>query len=157
MKKMILSLLILAFSAQAFADCRPRLQQRLDSMSREGNQVDQNMINGAVVGGFITLAAPVIGLTLVGLVSVGSAPHYIRKSNLKGLIRAVDEAYIYQETGKEGRKLKRLLRKVNRKLKSDISIAELSNSIIDSNETNSLCFARNMSDFAGSIHFLLEE
>ncbi|GEM_PF-5851372 len=156
MKKLIVLIMLMTISFQSFADCRSKIESNLVELKRENAQTNQNLLVGVGLGTIFLFSYTPVGVVIVGLVGAGSGIHEIRKSNLKGLKQAIDEAYAYSETDKAGRKLKRLLRKVNRKLKQDISMNDLVDSIIASNENEEICTARSMNSFAKKIKIELE-
>ena len=89
-----------------------------------------------------------MALVIGGLVATGSGIHYVEKSNLKGLLKAINEAYTFYETGEAGDKLLRLKRKINRRLDVKISTEVLVDALMTANENETLCRAQNMNQFA---------
>lgn len=156
MKKIILILLAASISFQSFADCRGRIDSNMLDLKGENSQTNQNLGVGLGLGSMLVFVYAPVGITLVGIAGAGSAVHEIRKKNLKGLKQAIDEAYSFIETNQAGIKLKKLLRKVNRKIDNDITMNDLVDSIITSNENEDLCTARSLNSFAKKISVRLE-
>lgn len=156
MKKIIFILLTFSLAFHAMADCRSILDKRMDDLKSHNSQTNQNLGTGVVLGGILLFANAPLGVSILGISAVGSGLHEISKANNRKLRAAIDEAYVYHETRVEGKKLQKLLKKVNRKLKSDITMPELVDSIMDANESNLICNARNMNHFARKVKVELE-
>ena len=156
MKKSILVLITLLISFHAMADCRSILDKRMSNLKSRNSQTNQNLGTGTVLGGILLFVNVPLGVSLIGIGAAGSGLHELSKANNRKLRAAIDEAYAYHETRVEGKKLQKLLRKVNRKLKSDITMPELVDSIVDANESKLICNARNMNHFARKIKLELE-
>ena len=156
MKKIFISLVTLLLSIHAMADCRSILEKRMEQLKNRNSQTNQNLGTGVVLGGILVFANAPLGITLIGASAVGSGLHEISKINNRKLKAAIDEAYVYHQTGIEGKKLQKLLRKINRKLKIDITMTELVDSVVDANESKTICQARNMNHFARKVALELE-
>lgn len=154
MKKLIL-VFTLMLSFQSFADCRPEINRRLEVLNKRNSQTNQNLGVGVVLGGILTVAYAPVGIALLGISGVGSGLHELSKMELRKLKGAVDQAYVYSETGEEGKDLKKLLKKVKRKIDNRITMEDLVESIISSNQNESLCKARNLNQFAKTIEIEL--
>lgn len=156
MRKLLVFIVALSISCQSFADCRSKIEANLIDLKSENSQTNQNLGVGVGLGAILIFVSAPLAVTIVGLVGVGSSVHEIRKSNLKGLKQAIDSAYYFVETNDAGKKLKRLLSKVNRKLDQKITMDELVGSIIASNENEDMCSARSINSFAKKISVTLE-
>ena len=152
MKHLLLVTLAALFSFNALADCREVIERSLKRMTEHDSQVKQNLAATGVLSLIIVGAggAP-IAIVLGGIVATGSGIHYVEKSNLKRLLKAVNEAYAFYETGEAGDRLLRLQRKINRKLDSNLSTEDVVHAIMAANENESLCRAKNMNQFARRI------
>lgn len=149
MKYLVISLIASVLSFNALADCRPVIEKSLSTYKMRDGQVKQNMAVGGALMVILTGAgAAPVALVIGGLVASGSGIHYVEKSNLKGLLKAINEAYTFYETGEAGDKLLRLKRKINRRLDVKISTEELVEALMTANENETLCRAQNMNQFA---------
>jgi hypothetical protein len=157
MKHLLLITLASFFCFNALADCRDALERSLKRQTARDSQVNQNLIATGVVSFIIVgVGAAPVAVILGGVVATGSGIHYAEKSNLKGLLKAVNEAYAFYETGVAGDKLLRLKRKINRKLDSKLSTEEIVHAIMSANENEFLCRAKNMNQFARRIEVDLQ-
>ena len=156
MKKLLVLIIALSISCQSFADCRSKIEENLIDLKSENSQTNQNLGVGVGLGTMLIFVSAPLGLTVVGIVGVGSGVHEIRKKNLKRLKKAIDEAYNFFETNESGERLDKLLKKVNRKLDHDISMDELVGSIIASNENEDMCNARSINSFAKKISVTID-
>src|SRR5690606_36517333 len=138
---LIFSILI---SFQSFADCRPLINSRLELLESRNTQTNQNLIVGGIVGGILGVIIFPAGATILGLSLAGSGIHELSKGQLRRLDAAINEAYIYNETGEEGKSLKKLLRKVKRKVDKRITMQDLVDSVIESNFTEEICSSHNL-------------
>lgn len=149
MKYLLVLLIAAILSLNAFADCRPVIEKSLETYQNRDGQVKQNMaVGGALVLIVAGAGAAPIALGIGGLVAAGSGIHYVEKSNLKRLLKAINEAYAFYENGEAGDKLLRLKKKINRRLEVKISTEDLVEAIMTANENESLCRARNINQFA---------
>lgn len=155
MKKMVL-LLSLLLSAQTFADCRLAIESRLEEVTARNGQVNQNLAVGGVLGGILTVVYAPVGVTILGISAAGSGLHELNKAQLRKLKAALDEAYAFNEGSEEGKSLKKLLRKVKRKVDSRITMQDLVNAIVDSDQSEELCGAKTLNQFAKRIHIELD-
>jgi hypothetical protein len=156
MQKLIVLMLAVSISFQSFADCRSKIDANLVDLRGENSQTNQNLGVGIGLGTILIFAYAPLGITLVGIAGAGSAIHEVRKNNLQGLKQAIDDAYYFVETNDAGKKLKKLLNKVNRKADHEITMNELVDSIITSNENEDLCTAKSLNSFAKKISVKIE-
>lgn len=155
MKKLMLCLsLVLSF--QAFGDCRPQIQSQLDIIEARNGQTNQNLIVGNVLGGILAFVYAPLGLSLIGISVAGSGLHELNKGQLRKLKGAIDEAYVYNITGEEGKNLKKMLRKVKRKIDARISMQELVDAVVESNHSQELCSSRSIRQFSKRIIITLD-
>lgn len=156
MQKLIVLMLAVSISFQSFADCRNKIETNLVELKSENSQTNQNLGVGIGLGTILVFAYAPLGITLIGIAGAGSAVHEVRKSNLGKLKQAIDEAYSFIETNEAGNKLNKLLKKVNRKTDGVVTMNELVESIITSNENEDLCTAKSLNSFAKKISIKLE-
>jgi hypothetical protein len=156
MNKLLLALSLL-MSLNAMADCRPQISKRLDKVEARTSQNKANLAVGSVLGGVLTIVSAPLGITILAISTTGPVLDTMNRNQLRKLKGALDEAYaFYNESAEAGPRLKKLLRKVNRKLDTSIEMNELVNAIIESNETNNLCGSKNLNQFARRIEVELE-
>ena len=152
-KSMLIISLFLSF--QAFADCRPIIDSKLNEVEARNGQTNQNLIVGGVLGGILTVIIPPVGISIIGLSAAGSGLHEMSKGQLRKLRDAIDEAYAYNETGEEGKSLQKLLKKVKRKVDNKITMQDLVDVVISSNQNENLCQAKSLNQFAKRIEINL--
>lgn len=155
MKKIVI-LISLLFSIQAFADCRLAIESKLLEVTSRNGQTNQNLAVGGVLGGILTVVYAPVGVTILGISAAGSGLHELNKAQLRKLKTALDEAYAFNEGADEGKYLKKLLKKVKRKVDGRITMQDLVNAIVDSDQSEELCGAKTLNQFAKRIHIELD-
>jgi hypothetical protein len=138
MKKVLMIALLGLFSISSFADCKSKYQQNLNIM----NSGEKDLIISSVGGTAAIISTAIfwpVGLGVFAVVGGTEVTRLTKKKKLKNMIKAIDDAYKYKEHGVKGDVIMKVFKKAKRRVSAPISVEDVADSIILSNETESMC------------------